>query len=507
MPRSNKSSGTKRKSDKGSGSTKHVDENDFCAKKKAKAASNVEGNIKVETQDTGDPDIEPYAVGLTLLVRWSPDGSSRLASVIERASTSEGGWRYYVHYHDFNRRMDEWVSGADRIIAPPSRAVAEATSTKATVAVTKTIEEQQANEDEEELVVEGYDSRIGSGALDFGPGRKMPQKSEAVTAIDEMEHNEHEGLDEASLKEHEEVTKVKNVGAVELGRWLIETWYFSPYPKEMYPDGYADCLYVCENTFAFFRHKSELVRWSKTRVRSTSPPGNEIYRHDGLAMFEVDGAEHTVFCQNLCYFAKLFLDHKTLYFDVDPFLFYVMCEYDDFGYHPVGYFSKEKHSEVGYNLACILTFPPYQRKGYGRFLIAFSYTLSRKEGKVGAPEKPLSDLGHVSYRSYWSATLVQHLREYCHNSTKALSIMELSKATSIMADDVIATLQFLGLIRCVNGIYVLWADPELLGKLATRYPLKSPAVDASKLHWTPYVHSENKRDKFSIKSKKPTNDD
>jgi hypothetical protein len=29
--------------------------------------------------------------------------------------------------------------------------------------------------------------------------------------------------------------------------------------------------------------------------------------------------------------AKLFLDHKTLYYDVDPFLFYVLCEVDDRG--------------------------------------------------------------------------------------------------------------------------------------------------------------------------------
>jgi GNAT superfamily N-acetyltransferase len=39
------------------------------------------------------------------------------------------------------------------------------------------------------------------------------------------------------------------------------------------------------------------------------------------------------------------------------------------GFHPVGYYSKEKYSDVGYNLACILTFPSHQRKGYGRFLI------------------------------------------------------------------------------------------------------------------------------------------
>jgi histone acetyltransferase MYST1 len=101
------------------------------------------------------------------------------------------------------------------------------------------------------------------------------------------------------------------------------------------------------------------------------PPGDEIYRSGTLSMFEVDGKKNKVYGQNLCYLAKLFLDHKTLYYDVDLFLFYVLCECDDRGCHMVGYFSKEKHSEESYNLACILTLPPYQRKGYGKFLIAF----------------------------------------------------------------------------------------------------------------------------------------
>ena len=37
-----------------------------------------------------------------------------------------------------------------------------------------------------------------------------------------------------------------------------------------------------------------------------------------------------------------------------------------------------------YNLACILTLPQYQRKGYGKFLISMSYELSKIECKVGA---------------------------------------------------------------------------------------------------------------------------
>lgn len=41
---------------------------------------------------------------------------------------------------------------------------------------------------------------------------------------------------------------------------------------------------------------------------------------------QVDGAKQKLYCQCLCLLAKLFIDHKTLYYDVEPFLFYILTE-------------------------------------------------------------------------------------------------------------------------------------------------------------------------------------
>ena len=57
------------------------------------------------------------------------------------------------------------------------------------------------------------------------------------------------------------MTKVKNVRTIELGRHIMECWYFSPFPKEIFPHGHVDCLYFCEYSLRFFAHKSELVRF------------------------------------------------------------------------------------------------------------------------------------------------------------------------------------------------------------------------------------------------------
>lgn len=108
------------------------------------------------------------------------------------------------------------------------------------------------------------------------------------------------------------------------------------------------------------------------KCKMRHPPGDEIYRDGSISIFEVDGRRNKIYCQNLCLLSKMFLDHKSLFYDVEPFLFYVITEVDDVGARFVGYFSKEKRSPKDYNISCIMTLPVRQRQGWGHLLIDFS---------------------------------------------------------------------------------------------------------------------------------------
>ena len=198
----------------------------------------------------------------------------------------------------------------------------------------------------------------------------------------------------------------------------------------------------------------------------------------------VDGKKSKIYCQNLCLISKLFLDHKTLYYDVEPFLFYILCECDESGCHFVGYFSKEKNSPDDYHLACIMTLPPYQRKGYGKLLIAFSYELSKLEGKVGTPEKPLSDLGLLSFRSYWSHVLIELLKDY----RGSITVKDISNFTSIKCEDIVGTLQSLGILKFWKGSHIISMTPKVIEDHA-RFKEKYERfhIKTQNIHWSPQV--------------------
>lgn len=150
------------------------------------------------------------------------------------------------------------------------------------------------------------------------------------------------------------------------------------------------------------------------------PPGTLVYRRGAHTLWLLDGATEPLLAQNLSLFAKLFIDNKSVCFDVSTFLYYLLFLDDgetsssavtttpattspaqrhqrrqQQRQHQqprqqsqlVGFFSKEKLSWDANNLACILVFPPWQRRGLGQLLMGASYAISRRDGRAGGPER------------------------------------------------------------------------------------------------------------------------
>ena len=272
---------------------------------------------------------------------------------------------------------------------------------------------------------------------------------------------------------------------IEFGQYQIDIWYAAPYPEE-YSRNKA--LFICE--FCLKYMESDIVAWRhKTKCPWKHPPGDEIYRDGKVMIFEVDGRKNPLYCQNLCLLAKLFLGSKTLYYDVEPFLFYVMTEYDELGCHFVGYFSKEKRPSSLNNVSCILVLPIHQRKGYGHLLIDFSYLLTRVEKKTGSPEKPLSDMGLVSYRNYWRLVICYYLQD-SKPDDMIPSIKTISDDMGLTPDDVISALDALGaLVRDpITGIYALKLKTEYYRQVIRAHEMKGYAkLNPKGLVWTPYI--------------------
>ena len=125
-----------------------------------------------------------YEVGQRLRCEWR-NSELRECEVIERRSVN-GNFQYYVHYIDFNRRLDEWVA-AERM---------------------QPLELQMG--------------RIGNEKKrKLDPAVAAQPPTPPVNAHDESAAGE---LDAATQREHEAATRVKNINTIVLGKWEIQTW-------------------------------------------------------------------------------------------------------------------------------------------------------------------------------------------------------------------------------------------------------------------------------------------
>ncbi|KAM3722411.1 Histone acetyltransferase Tip60 [Dirofilaria immitis] len=239
-----------------------------------------------------------------------------------------------------------------------------------------------------------------------------------------------------------DLSVLPRIHTVTIGDFELEPPYISPLPLELVKKGH---LYICEKCLDFKESKETLERHA-SKCWMNYPPGDEIFRQDNISLFEVDGNIAKGYSQNLCLLAKLFIDHKTLFYDVEPFLFYVLTVWNSTGCHLAGYFSKQKCS-LENNLSCILTLPSYQNRGYGRFLIDFSFLLSRREGTTGTPERPLSDMGNLAYRSYWHSAVLEYFKRPSCASIEVLTLQDIAKTTGISVDDIIQTMKDLKMLH------------------------------------------------------------
>jgi histone acetyltransferase HTATIP len=101
-----------------------------------------------------------------------------------------------------------------------------------------------------------------------------------------------------------EIARVKNLNRIQIGKHEVEAWYFSPYPKEY---AHLPVLYICEYCLSFYPSAFMLSR-HRARCLMLHPPGNEIYRHEDISFFEIDGKRQLTWCRNLSLLSKCFLD-------------------------------------------------------------------------------------------------------------------------------------------------------------------------------------------------------
>lgn len=241
-------------------------------------------------------------------------------------------------------------------------------------------------------------------------------------------------------------------------------------------------IHICPNCFLYSSQASDITAHQKFCHFRSSSPGQLVYKGEDFLIRRLEYEETPeepnrmkLFMQAISLFGRMFLETKSICFALDGFEFFVA--YDAVSGLPAGFFSKEKQSWHDYNLACIVVFPPFQRRGLGQLLIGYSYYLSRKVGKLGGPEHPLSKHGRKTYLAYWNQALSQALTTM---DRPPKTLRELCDITGIASTDVVITLEDMGALKHDKKKTEL--DMALVCRYVVEHPPKLPFDETKVIH-------------------------
>lgn len=285
------------------------------------------------------------------------------------------------------------------------------------------------------------------------------------------------------------VLHTRNIKEVAFGQYTFDTWYGNgayfasarggqlgtesttvPRKRDGLPSVagfWLETLYVCDFCFKYTsdKHKMSLHMALCSLSRPFPPIGTLVYAdtRGKYLIKKVRGFRHELFCQNLCLFGKLFIDDKSVYYNVELYDFYVLYGTSKHKsvsealdartvYRPMGFFSKEVTAwEPDNNLACICIFPPYQRLRLGSLLMEFLYAAAEACGQLPlGPEFPLSPYGKQLYLRFWGRRIAFELFNTFFD-TDRVSLGELAVQTGFRRDDLLFALENMGVLFAMEA--------------------------------------------------------
>lgn len=193
-------------------------------------------------------------IGETYAIRRQ-DGSLHEATIIQSREIGIGQQEHYVHYAGLNRRLDQWVTKEQ--ILPASAIEAEETVDGTTTPqptaekpvraapVFKALNSTATLIDQSNIIQnpENSDRKIT---------RNQKRRHDEINHV-QKPYSEMDPTTAALEKEHEAITKVKFIDTLRIGKFEIDTWYFSPYPEEY---GKVKTLYVCEYCLKYMKYET-----------------------------------------------------------------------------------------------------------------------------------------------------------------------------------------------------------------------------------------------------------